>query len=128
MKKYLVSVMALLALTGLVLLAADIDGTWTAETQGKNGPQTQTLIITSKGGELTGKFDNGGKGGPADISEGKIEGSNVSFKVVRDFGGKQVSQAAIDRRPWSGRHDLQEEIRLVTTPLAGPLRNGRMRF
>jgi hypothetical protein len=92
MKKYLVSLMALLALTGLVLLAADIDGTWTAETQGKNGPQTNTLTLIAKGGELTGKFDNGGKGGPADISEGKIEGSNVSFKVVRDFGGKQVTQ------------------------------------
>jgi hypothetical protein len=92
MKKYLVSLMALLALTGLVLLAADIDGTWTAETQGKNGPQTQTLTLMSKGTELTGKMDNGGKGGPADISEGKVEGNNVSFKIVRDFGGKQVSQ------------------------------------
>ena len=56
MKKYLVSLMALLALTGLVLLAADIDGTWTAETQGKNGPQTQTLTLISKGGVLTGKL------------------------------------------------------------------------
>jgi hypothetical protein len=92
MKKYLVSMMALLALTGLVLLAADIDGTWTAETQGKNGPQTQTLTLMSKGDALTGKMDNGGKGGPADISDGKIEGNNVSFKIVRDFGGKQVSQ------------------------------------
>jgi hypothetical protein len=92
MKKYLVSLMALLALTGLVLLAADIDGTWTAETQGKNGPQTNTLTLISKGGALTGKFDNGGKGGPADISDGKIEGGSVSFKVVRDFGGKQVTQ------------------------------------
>ena len=92
MKKYLVSLMALLALTGLVLLAADIDGTWTAETQGKNGPQTQTLTLMSKGTALTGKLDNGGKGGPADISDGKVEGNNVSFKIVRDFGGKQVSQ------------------------------------
>jgi hypothetical protein len=75
-----------------VLLAADIDGTWTAETQGKNGPQTQTLTLMSKGDALTGKMDNGGKGGPADISDGKIEGNNVSFKIVRDFGGKQVSQ------------------------------------
>src|SRR4029077_7434298 len=92
MKKYLVSLMALLALTALVVLAADIDGTWTAETQGKNGPQTQTLILTSKGGVLTGKLDNGGKGGPADISDGKIDGANVTFKVGRDLGGKQVSQ------------------------------------
>jgi hypothetical protein len=91
MKKYLVSLTALLALTGMALLAADIDGTWTAETQGKNGPQTQTLTLMAKGSELMGKMD-GGRGGAIDISEGKIDGSNVSFKVVRDFGGKQVSQ------------------------------------
>jgi hypothetical protein len=85
MKKYLVSLTALLAFTGLVLLAADIDGTWTAETQGKNGPQTQTLTITSKGGDLTGKLD-AGRGGPVDITDGKIDGPNVMFKVTRDFG------------------------------------------
>jgi hypothetical protein len=91
MKKYLVSLMALLALTGLVLLAADIDGTWTAETQGKNGPQTQTLTLISKGGELTGKLDNG-RGG-VDISEGKIDGANVMFKVVREGkNGKQEQE------------------------------------
>ena len=93
MKKYLVSLMALLALTGLVLLAADIDGTWTAETQGKNGPQTQTLTLLSKGGALTGKLDNGGKGGPAEVSDGKIEGPNVSFKIVREGkNGKQEQE------------------------------------
>ena len=92
MKKYLVSLTALLALTGLVLLAADIDGTWTAETQGKNGPQTQTLTLLSKGGELTGKLD-GGRGGPLDITEGKIEGPNVSFKIVREGkNGKQEQE------------------------------------
>src|SRR5438105_691317 len=92
MKKYLVTLMALLALTGLVLLAADIDGTWTAETQGKNGPQTTTLTILSKGGELTGKIDNG-RGGPVEISEGKIDGSNVTFKVVREGkNGKQEQE------------------------------------
>jgi hypothetical protein len=92
MKKYLVSLTALLAFTGLVLLAADIDGTWTAETQGKNGPQTQTLTILSKGGVLTGKLD-GGRGGPIDITDGKIEGANVSFKIVREGkAGKQEQE------------------------------------
>ena len=92
MKKYLVTLMALLALTGLVLLAADIDGTWTAETQGKNGPQTQTLTLLSKGGALTGKLD-GGRGGPIDITDGKIEGPNVSFKIVREGkNGKQEQE------------------------------------
>lgn len=85
MKKYLVSLMALLALTGLVLLAADVDGTWTMTKDGKNGPQTTTLTLTSKGAALTGKMD-AGRGGPVDISEGKVDGNNVEFKVTRDFG------------------------------------------
>lgn len=85
MKKYLISVMALLALTGLVLLAADIDGTWTMTAEGKNGPQTTTLTLASKGAALTGKMD-GGRGGPIDISDGKVAGANVEFKVTRDFG------------------------------------------
>ena len=85
MKKYLVSLTALLAFTGLVLLAADIDGTWTNTKDGKNGPQTTTVTLASKGSALTGKFD-GGRGGAVDISDGKVEGSNVSFKVTRDFG------------------------------------------
>ena len=44
-----------------------------------------TLTLMAKGSELMGKMD-GGRGGAIDISEGKIDGSNVSFKVVRDFG------------------------------------------
>lgn len=92
MKKYLVSMMALLALTGLVLLAADVDGTWTMTKDGKNGPQTTTLTLTSKGDNLTGKME-GGRGGPLEISEGKIEGDNVSFKVVREGkNGKQEQE------------------------------------
>jgi hypothetical protein len=92
MKKYLVSLMALLALTGLVLLAADIDGTWTVTTEGKAGPQTQTLTLMSKGTALTGKME-GGRGGPLDITEGKVEGANVSFKIVREGkNGKQEQE------------------------------------
>jgi len=87
MKKYLVASMALLALTCMVALAADIDGKWTRETEGKNGPQTTTITLMSKGGVLTGKME-GGRGGPLDIQDGKIDGSKVSFKTVRDAGDK----------------------------------------
>jgi hypothetical protein len=111
MKKYLVSLMALLALTGLVLLAADIDGTWTAETQGKNGPQTQTLTLISKGGELTGKLDNG-RGG-VDISEGKIDGANVMFKVVRE--GKNGKQEQAFKGTLKG-----SDLNLTTEGRGGP--------
>jgi len=86
MKKYLV-VLAALAITSLVASAADIDGKWTRETQGKNGPQTTTLTLMSKGGTLTGTMD-GGRGGPLEIQDGKITGNMVSFKTVRDAGDK----------------------------------------
>jgi hypothetical protein len=109
MKRHLVSILALLTLTVFVLVAADIDGTWTSETQGKNGPQTSTLTVLSKGGALTGKFD-GGRGGPIDISDGKIEGPNVSFKVDN---GKQAKE-------YKGTLTAGE-LKLQTTGKNGPV-------
>jgi hypothetical protein len=81
MKNRVVLFCALLAATCMVLMAAAIDGKWTAETQGRNGPQTQTLTLKADGSKLTGNLDGGR--GPADISEGKIDGSSVSFKITR---------------------------------------------
>lgn len=94
MKKSLAVISGLLAITAMVMLGADIDGKWTRETQGKGGPQTQTLTLKADGSKLTGTLEGGGggKGGPAQISDGTIEGSNVSFKVVREFGGNSITQ------------------------------------
>ena len=85
MKKF-VSLLALLALTCLMAFAA-VDGKWTAEVQGRGGTQTQTLTLKSSGSTITGSIE-GGRGGPAEISEGKVDGDNVSFKVVRNLGDK----------------------------------------
>jgi hypothetical protein len=99
MKKYFAIASGLLALSALVVMGADVDGKWTRETQGKNGPQTQTLTLTSAGGKLTGTMEGGGGGGgkggppaPVAITEGTIDGANVSFKIVRDFGGNSITQ------------------------------------
>lgn len=81
---------ALLALTSWVALAADIDGTWTAQVQGRNGPQTQTLTLKADGATLKGSLDGGR--GAADISNGKIAGADVSFSLVREFNGNTVTQ------------------------------------
>jgi len=91
MKQISVWLVALVALTALVAAAADIDGKWTAEVQGRNGTQTQTLTLKADGGKLTGNI-GGGRGGPVDISEGTINGSAVAFKVVREFNGNKVEQ------------------------------------
>jgi len=82
---------AVLAATGMVALAADIDGKWTVQTQGRNGAQTQTLTLKSDGSNLTGSLDGGA--GAVDIAEGKMDGANVSFKVTRAGrnGGNQTT-------------------------------------
>jgi hypothetical protein len=94
MKKLFAIASGLLAISALVVLGADIDGKWSRETQGKNGPQTQTLTLKADGGKLTGTMEQGGggKGGPATISDGTVTGANVEFKVVREFGGNSVTQ------------------------------------
>jgi hypothetical protein len=93
MKKVFALASALLALSVMVALGADIDGKWTRETQGKNGPQVQTLTLKSAGGKLTGTMERGGgKGAPAEISDGTIAGANVSFKITQNFGGNEVVQ------------------------------------
>jgi hypothetical protein len=84
-------IIALAALTLWVSFAADIDGKWTGQIQGRNGPRTQTLMLKASDKALTGSID-GGRGGPVEISEGKIDGSNVSFNVVREFQGNKVTQ------------------------------------
>jgi len=95
MKKYFAIASGLLALTAMVALGADVDGKWTRETQGKNGPQTQTLTLKAAGAKLTGTLEGGGGGkggGPTEISDGTITGANVSFKTVQDFGGNSVTR------------------------------------
>jgi hypothetical protein len=80
---------ALLALTCLAAWAADVDGKWTAEVQ---GGQTQTLTLKADGMKLTGTME-GGQGGPVEISEGMLHGSDVMFKVVREFNGNKFEQS-----------------------------------
>src|SRR5882724_2025741 len=69
-------------LCAAMAFAADVTGKWTAETQGQNGPQTQTFDLKADGAKLTGTVA-GARGGPAEITEGKVDGDKVSFKVTR---------------------------------------------
>ena len=73
---------ALVALACMAAFGAAVDGKWTVETQGRNGTQTLTLTLQSDGSNLTGSLV-GGRGGSVEITEGKMDGANVTFKVVR---------------------------------------------
>lgn len=74
----------------VMVYAADVTGKWSFETQGRNGPTTQTLNLKQSGSDLTGTL-TGGRGGEVQISDGKVDGNNVSFNVVREFQGNKVT-------------------------------------
>jgi len=88
-KKLFFATTILLAVT-LCLAAADVSGKWTFEQEGRNGTVQVTLNLKADGGALTGTLTRPGRGGePMEtaISDGKIDGGNISFSVKREFNG-----------------------------------------
>ena len=103
---------ALLALSATQSQAADKKadptGTWTWTTPGRQGGEarTNTLKLKLEGDKLTGAVsggfgrqrgggDGGGQGGqPREtaISDGKITGDEISFKVTREFNNNSFTQ------------------------------------
>ena len=89
MTKKLLFVATVLLVASLALMAADVSGKWTFEQPGRGGNPGRPVTITLKadGSTLTGTMPAGGRGGPADpiaISDGKVDGNNISFTVKRD--------------------------------------------
>jgi autotransporter translocation and assembly factor TamB len=78
-------------LATLTMMAADATGKWTAETPGRNGnTMTVTMNLKADGDKLTGTVS--GRRGQSDISNGKVDGDNVMFDVVREFNGNTMTQ------------------------------------
>ncbi len=73
----------------LAAFAAEVAGKWKAEFTTPDG-QTRTSLFTFKveGDKLTGTVSS--PRGDAPIQEGKVSGDEVSFVVVREFGGNEV--------------------------------------
>ena len=115
MKKFIFASGAAATLLSMVLLAADVDGTWVLESQGQNGKQTQTLTLKTEGGKLTGTMDNKGTvvDGKVNINDGTIDGSKVVFTVVRDMNGNQIT------RKFSGTME-GAELKLKAETVGGP--------
>lgn len=85
----ILSVCSLLAMLSLVY-AADVSGKWTAQVPGRNGEtQETTFNLKAEGSQLTGTMS--GMQGDAPISEGKIAGDEITFKVKRSFNGNEIT-------------------------------------
>lgn len=79
------------SLVTAAMWAADVTGKWTAEMQGRGGQtMTVTMNLKADGDKLTGTVS--GRAGDTDITDGKIDGNNITFTVVREFNGNQIKQ------------------------------------
>ena len=95
MTKKLLFVTTLVLVLALAAFAADVTGKWTFEQAGRGGgnPVTVTLTLKADGSKLSGTVVRPGRNGnmEAQISEGKVDGNNVSFKTVQDMGGNSIT-------------------------------------
>jgi len=86
--------MSKLLLSGVIALgafAADINGKWIASMTGPDGQKREsTFQFKTDGDKLTGTVS--GPRGETAISDGKVDGDNVSFTVIRNFNGNEFKQ------------------------------------
>src|SRR5580704_14034958 len=101
MTKKLLFVTTILLVVAFVAMAADVSGKWTYEAPGRGGNPGRPTTITLKqdGMKLTGSVPGfGGRGGggggtpPPDveISNGKVDGNNISFEVKMNMQGYEM--------------------------------------
>jgi len=116
MTKKLLFAFTILLVVAFVAMAADITGKWVAEQPGRNGGPARQITFDLKAdgttltGTMTGGMGGGGRrggggggggrqgggggGGGApqarEISDGKIDGNNISFTVKVEFNGNTM--------------------------------------
>ena len=83
--KYLCIGAAVLLIVLASAWAADVAGKWTTKAQGAD----ITLTFKVDGNTLTGTVDNS-QAGPTDIKDGKVDGDDISFHVVRKMGESEI--------------------------------------
>jgi hypothetical protein len=88
MKTKILLVGAFLLLALAAAYAADVTGKWVAEMPGRNGTTQTTFTFKVDGAKLTGTMQ-GAQGDPVELTEGKVDGDNISFVTVRNMGGNE---------------------------------------
>jgi len=80
--------LVLLSLCALTLSAADVAGTWKASIETPNGAFESTFVFKVDGTTVTGTTSNQ-MIGEAPISDGKIDGDNLTFSVTLKRDGQE---------------------------------------
>jgi len=118
MKKLLYACTAVvMALATATALAADFTGTWTGAMNGGQGGFQLSFTFKQDGDKLTGTVQ-AAQGDPVAISEGKIDGDKISFKVVIQGGTTITHEGTI--------HAAGDEIKLTSKSEGGQFPGGEM--
>jgi len=107
MRKLLTATL-LFALTSVAALAADFNGKWTADVPGRDGStRTSTFTLKADGAKLTGSVSS--QMGDAEITNGKVDGDNITFDVVRNFNDMTITLS------YAGKADGADAIKFTRT-------------
>lgn len=107
MRKLLTATL-LFALSSVAALAADFNGKWTAEVPSRmGGTMTSTFTFKVDGTKLTGTVSS--QMGDAEITNGKVDGDNISFDVVRTFNDNSITLT------YTGKADGAGSIKFTRT-------------
>ena len=92
MSKKLLTLLSLLLCLTMAALAADVSGKWVAQVPGRNGQtREQSMTFKADGATLTGTV-SGRQGAEVAISDGKVDGDNISFVVKMEVNGNSIVQ------------------------------------
>jgi hypothetical protein len=72
-----------------VASAADISGTWKGTAENQGGTIERTFVFKVDGTKLTGETTSEMMG-KSTITDGKIDGDNVSFTITANFQGNEM--------------------------------------
>jgi hypothetical protein len=78
-----------LLLAAVAVFAADVNGKWVAQVPGRGGETREaTFNLKADGNQLTGSVTT--PRGEVQISDGKVDGDNISFTQEMEFNGNHV--------------------------------------
>lgn len=80
---------ALTCLLAATLFASDISGKWKGTAESPNGTFERTFTFKVDGAKLTGESESQMLG-KSEITDGKIDGDNISFTINANFQGNEM--------------------------------------
>jgi opacity protein-like surface antigen len=87
--KRILGILAILAAFAAVAMAADISGAWKGTAENQGGTIERTFVFKVDGTKLTGETTSEMMGKSV-ITDGKIDGDNISFTITANFQGNDM--------------------------------------